>query len=588
MTMGLSSLARLAALLVGGGALAACAVGNAPAAGGEGADPSGTTGEASLRVAAPATAAHGARFVACSDPTFARYGYVGDCATVRVPLDYAAGEGGAGIDVLVNRIVSASASGHHARGQLWLLQGGPGGTAAGLAEIARGISSLVPDLDVYAIEHRGVAASAGLTCQVAGGGAGDGLDACVASLVERWGSRGLAAFSTTNAALDLTRAVDATRAPGEQVYVYGVSYGTYWAQRYLQVAPAGQASGVVLDSILPPVGQPVSRFDEQLDPQAKKLAAACATDAACSAALGADPWSALETIRDHIAEGHCPGTLDATNRRVLATLLESWQGRPYALAAMARYERCAPEDVLALSHLVTALGRTASGSATATGVGEGIASNLASPALAYNVLFSELYESPPPDASVMAARYAQAVFPAGAADLAGARAVWPTYGGDSYVGTWATSTTPMLMMNGTLDFQTPIESARTVGEHFTGAHQTFVEIPNAAHGVLLQSPVRTAGAPSCGMQIAASFLRDPLAATPDTSCVADLAPLSFAGATTDALRLFGTTDAWAPVPQAAATTATRGLPYWLVGDHAQRDLAFGVVGVVAGGAGSPR
>ena len=40
------------------------------------------------------------------------------------------------------------------------------------------------------------------------------------------------------------------RRPGIPTYVYGVSYGTTWAQRFMQVAPQ-TAAAVVLDSIIP-------------------------------------------------------------------------------------------------------------------------------------------------------------------------------------------------------------------------------------------------------------------------------------------------------------------------------------------------
>ena len=49
---------------------------------------------------------------------------------------------------------------------------------------------------------------------------------------------------------DLAAVLERTRKPGQRSFVYGVSYGTYWAQRYLHVAPT-QAAGVILDSIVP-------------------------------------------------------------------------------------------------------------------------------------------------------------------------------------------------------------------------------------------------------------------------------------------------------------------------------------------------
>ena len=87
------------------------------------------------------------------------------------------------------------------------------------------------------------------------------------------------------------------------------------------------------------------------------------------------------------------------------------------------------------------------------------------------------------------------------------------------------------------------ELSRTVGAHFRGAHQTFVEFLNTPHGVYEYSAVRTPGALPCGTQVLLSFLADP-AATPDTRCLADMKPLDFHGSTELAQAAFGTAELW--------------------------------------------
>ena len=41
-------------------------------------------------------------------------------------------------------------------------------------------------------------------------------------------------------------------------YLYGVSYGSFLGQRYLQWAPAGQSGGVILDGLVSPAGTDMS------------------------------------------------------------------------------------------------------------------------------------------------------------------------------------------------------------------------------------------------------------------------------------------------------------------------------------------
>jgi pimeloyl-ACP methyl ester carboxylesterase len=492
-------------------------------------------------------------------------GYSGACATIDVPLDYTKPTGRT-IPVLIDRIVSTA----HPRGQLWVLQGGPGGTAADMSGIGLLLASLVPDLDVYTLEHRGVGASSRLACpqekelggadagvDAGGADAGDepvlaSLRACLAAVKSKWGDDGLAQFTTSNAARDLDVAIERIRgAADRQAFVYGVSYGTYWAHRYLQIFPA-KAAGVVLDSIAPPVGLSITDFDSQLDPQAKKLAELCKQSPACSAALGPDPWARLVAIHGEIAADHCPGTLTNENRRVLAGMLEGYGGGVYAFAAMARYHRCSPEDVTALKRFITVTqSRTSPNDA------------LSAPLLGFNVIVSELYETPAPSIADLDRRYADHVFVSGSSDLGRVQSVWPSYARDEHVGAFAKTDVPLLMINGTIDFQTPIELASTIGPHFTGPHQTFVTVDHANHGVVFQSPVRTAGNPPCGAEIIASFLRDPLS-PPDTSCTSRLAPLSFDGIEQDALYLFGASSTWQPVPQAPADrVAAVPEPAWM-------------------------
>ena len=99
------------------------------------------------------------------------------------------------------------------------------------------------------------------------------------------------------------------------------------------------------------------------------------------------------------------------------------------------------------------------------------------------------------------------------------------------------------MLQGTLDPQTPRDLAAVTAEHFTAPHQTWVLVQGSPHGVALQSPVTTPKADPCGMQIIWSFLADPMG-TPDTSCLADLAPVTFSfPAETNQLYL-GTDDLW--------------------------------------------
>lgn len=172
------------------------------------------------------------------------------CAEVALPLRHAEPEGEA-ITLFVQRRLGAAAT----RGrQLWMLPGGPGQSAAVYETHVRELDGALPDTDLVLFEHRGVGRSTRLSCpdQEAEGSEG-GIDVtaaewpdCLAAAQAEWGD-GLAAFSIDEAARDLHALIERLRGE-QQVFVYGGSYGTTLAHRFLQHFPDA-VDGVILDSL---------------------------------------------------------------------------------------------------------------------------------------------------------------------------------------------------------------------------------------------------------------------------------------------------------------------------------------------------
>lgn len=386
------------------------------------------------------------------------------------------------------------------------------------------------------------------------GGSPFELAACFSEIKQRYGDD-LRHYTTTHAARDLARAIALTRRePDVPVFLYGVSYGTYWAQRYLQIEPAGVA-GVVLDSIVAPQGQHLSKFDTQGDIAAMKVAELCKLDATCSANLGPDPWARLVTIKQKLDSGWCPEaapSIRGGDGLPLVALLQQRALTGYAFALLHRFDRCSAEDVTAIKKLTT------------TKIFTNPAESFDSPGLHANIAFSELWESPPPDAATMKQRSDAAIFPAGVEALATEHAAWPKYPADEYVGQYPKTSVPLLMLAGTLDAQTPIELQETVKPHYSAPNQTFVTVPTANHAVVNQSPMLLelgATQPKiCGMEVIVSFFSNPQV-PPDTSCASKIAPLEFTRPPAEVAFLLGTSDMWLGVK---AQPTGDGLPTSLV------------------------
>ncbi|AKT38967.1 uncharacterized protein CMC5_031140 [Chondromyces crocatus] len=471
-----------------------------------------------------------------------------ECATVELPLHHDRPDGEK-LPVFVAR----RASGRPDATQLWLLNGGPGGSGADFYEIIDVMAEYLPDFDIYTLDHRGVGQSARLTCpaESAGSPGGAGIlatewEGCFQHLDETWGD-GLSAFTTSEAARDLGALIARTRAPEQRAMVWGVSYGTYWALRYLQLFPE-QPTAVVLDSVVSPGVQHLSRFDEQYDPVGREVAAACAADPACAARLGDDPWARIETLYEQLDAGHC-GLLGLDRplvRSTLAFLVRGIVSRRAIMPTIHRMLRCNAADQAALGHLYSYL------------FGEPAEGRGFSQILQNHVSLSELWEVPTPSNETLQARADAALF---SPDLgpwfADVNEVWPRYARDEFVDRWPETDVPILMLNGTMDPQTPIETARVAGERLRGPGQTFVAIPRMVHGVLLM-PSPASATLSCGAALTFDFLKDPGAA-PDTSCVDELPPIDFELSEELSMILFGTEDAWGDGPPQRNDAASRAV-----------------------------
>jgi pimeloyl-ACP methyl ester carboxylesterase len=464
-----------------------------------------------------------------------------ECATVDLPLRWDEPDGPT-LGVFVQRLLGAA---EERRGQLFLLEGGPGGSGADFDTFMRDFHETDPSLDLYAVDHRGTGRSGRLGCPQEDDASAYGFyispdewPDCIASLEKQWGSD-LAEFSTTAAAHDVGALVDLLAEPGKQTFVYGVSYGTYWAHRYLQLFP-DQADAVILDSIAPS-GEDFTSYDLDFDAVGEDLMGECGSDPLCSSKLGLDPWAALDGLFARIDEGHCPDLVERLGlgrtylRYMLGELLMYVDTRPFVPAVTYRFERCDDADVDALTHLALLL--FASRDPT-------YYDRFLSTALFYNVAISELWpEKAPPvetfQAEVEGLRTAIDLSPR----VAALQDAWPRYPDDAYVGQWADTSTPMLMLNGDLDPETPIWLGGRAEKHFTGENQYFFRVPYAAHCTLVQSPVATAGAEDCGMQIFRAFLADPLT-RPDDACLSDTLPVDFDGDEAYSEYLLATPDMW--------------------------------------------
>jgi len=497
-------------------------------------------------------ASRGDNGTACHTPYHLEWGpcpegYISECTTLLVPLDWRHVHG-ATIEVFVSRY---PARGEESQGQLWLLDGGPGSSGESFGAALDTVFAPFRDYDIYVLEHRGVGESTRLSCpdQESADSPGgfeilpEELPDCLAYLDVTWGD-GLGQLNITNAARDLAYAIAITRRGREPVFVYGYSYGTLWAQRLLQVAPE-IATGVILDSVLPPVEASVFGYDAQTDPVAQDLSRLCAHDDVCGDKLGRDPWQAVLDTKALLDTGHCPelGLSGATFTRVGATMMFNRVLRNHFFPLIYRIERCDDADVAVVQHY---LGVFATLLAPSPELGR------FSTLLQYNIPFVEIITEPVPSFEEVASYcFTEAgLCPGFSFWTRQFYDPWPLYEPDHYFRRWFTSRTPILALNGDLDPQTPYTLADAIVPHLRGPGQSYIQVPYSPHGVAINSQVQTEGSPTCGIQLMQQFIADPRH-PPTTECLDDVVPVTFTAVPGEAMFFFGQTDVWEN-PAAAA------------------------------------
>lgn len=499
-----------------------------------------------------------------------------ECADITVPFHWDDLESET-FTVHVKRLVHADAD-----RQLFMLQGGPGSPGTSTLSFAmERIFDADPGMDVYAIDHRGTGESHEMTCPAqesptSPGGAeiqGEEWEACAYYLETEWGP--LDAFTVSAAARDVALMIDLSREPGKAPLVYGLSYGTYWAHRYAVLFP-DQADAVVLDSLIPPEGYQIDTKDQEENEVTHAIFDLCAADELCASKLGDDPWglandlfqaySAGQACEGLLSKGIYPSTLQGF---VNSLGLSLWHGRALIPALYYRLERCTDQDVVAIYNAMVAF----------YGADASYWRQEMSAALGRHLFLSELVHEPAGggpgldeilevEAGLLSTRYLNYY---NTAQLA----FWPVYDLDEAFGEWAPPELPVLVLQGDLDYLTPLVNVADAGEQLGGEHQHFVVLPGVRHGAVFESPMDEEFETHCGFDIAMAWLQDPTVA-PDVSCAADILPIDFTGDPDLIAATLKTEDLWENEELAVGC----GMPEDFLSPFAEDYAAFEVIGEI--------
>ncbi|KDO30206.1 hypothetical protein SPRG_19767 [Saprolegnia parasitica CBS 223.65] len=506
---------------------------------------------------------------------------VPECAEVQVPLCHT---GLCTSPKLIESFVKRIPASSSLRGKkaLLLLQGGPGASSVNMEGLMANLYSLLDgQFSIYTLDHRGTGRSSLLDCEAsqataAGSPSGatvtiDELPSCLSDLNYQFGLDA-SAYSVSSAAADLNYIL--TMDPDlstSDVFVYGVSYGTYLVERLMHFAPPN-VRGYLLDSVQAEtfpssdanLAGYYSNWDRDYGQVATRFFSLCDADAFCASQIGPSSQAKLMALYEALDKNAsaCATLLSSseppswTLRKIFAGLFMDMNNRALIPAIIKRLGRCNAEDVQVLS---AALSVTATSPSTV--------SYVRGSDLLYNtIVFSEIWE--PQTEAYLKELFAAEPIASGLYDgitpqycLVIGSATGPICAGQAKAKTRGFKYTPIkgiwnttaaipanasvLILSGGLDPQTPAKYATLQFESMRGDQKKLVHFPFAAHGVINTTPMTSNGSLPCGYSVIASFLQeDGDVRAMDVSCVDGVAPMTFRVPTDVAQSTLLTSDAF--------------------------------------------
>jgi pimeloyl-ACP methyl ester carboxylesterase len=354
---------------------------------------------------------------------------------------------------------------------------------------------------------------------------GDEMVRCREQLKRTHGTR-LEHLTVSDAARDLNEAIRSLRGDA-RVLLWGNSYGTYWAQRFIELYPDA-VDGVFLEALVP-IGSSYRTFDYWMNDAGMRLMERCAADATCRTRFGADPVGVARALPARLAAGHC-STLGLPVRvsGFLGSLLYDHDLRGLVPVLVRRLDRCSAEDVVRVRRAYQALFRD-KGMLTAGDF---------CPALYAHVVFSELWSGAPPGGANLDEVEKTCLFcPADRGTMDAARASWPRY--TTHVKGARTYEGPLWMLQGGFDPAIPPATAAAMKDGARGAHQHYFAFPFGAHTLTGKTPTPSG---DCALRLLQAFVEDPTQTPPDR-CIDEVPPPNLWPENL-ARAFFGPGDAW--------------------------------------------
>ncbi|SFC58706.1 alpha/beta fold hydrolase [Pseudoalteromonas denitrificans] len=459
-----------------------------------------------------------------------------ECLHQKVPLQWQ----NSSSTQIENLIVRYLAPQQPAKGKIWILDGGPGGNAkwAMREEIQQKFNA--NEWDIYIPIHRGVEGPNKLNCS-------NKINfpslQCFNELQMQYDSN-LAAFNTENAAYDLADIIGKVSEAGEKDIVFGASYGTFLAQKYLQQHTEffgeDQIDGMILDSSAPLDFQSIN-MGINYDFIGARVLNLCDENVFCHQQLGGDAKLFLEQTYNKLSLGECffdegktmPVTVNFAKSLLDSAVTEYIDIVPGIIKML---NRCSYNDQKALRYVQPLLNESQTLSSAPFSTSDNL---LVTATINSTNMFRPTMSKLEYEQHINQLKFTnldnQVFF-----ELA---KIWPLEA-QPLKTTLPVTSIPLLLLNGGLDPQSTDIMTQKVFNNYAGNQKKLVVFPGFSHGVILKNNIEE---PHCVANIIQKFIANSDQEL-DSQCAAKTLPVDVAVKNDHTKNIFdsffGTSSPW--------------------------------------------
>ncbi|OQS04279.1 serine protease family S33 [Thraustotheca clavata] len=250
------------------------------------------------------------------------------------------------ISVFVKRIVSSALPAK----SVWVLNGGLGHAAHNDALLEKIYTGANGKVSVYTMDPRGTGQSNFVETQCSSNISSlNDTVACFGTIKNIYGVNAPKGFSLTSSAMDVVAITQSSIFSNEQVYIFGLSYGTNWVERIMHFAPTN-VKGYIIDKIASEIPSDYwSIWNNDISAIEAKYYDLCDDDAFCSSKIGPNSYQYAHKLLQKLDQKDSDCSLKIAESQetpsvfvanILSSLFQYKDQRPLLPAVLHHLNRC--------------------------------------------------------------------------------------------------------------------------------------------------------------------------------------------------------------------------------------------------------